>query len=105
MEMHLAPHDGQKSRRLQLNVTSLWWLQSRQRRRKKPRARMPQSWRASNLSFTNFGSRRLARSQPMRECGGLLLSQAVQSVYSAQVAPVVDRGAVHNAAGGMSGGH
>ena len=37
--MRLAPHEGQKPRRLQLKATSLSWPQSPQRRRSKPWAR------------------------------------------------------------------
>ena len=51
--MRLAPHDGQKPRRLQLNANSSSWPQSPQRRRRKPWARMPHSRKASNASLTN----------------------------------------------------
>lgn len=53
--MHLAPHDEQKPRRLQLNATSLSWPQSPQRSRRKPWARMPHSRKASNSPLTNCG--------------------------------------------------
>ena len=54
--MRLAPQDGQKPRRLQLQATSLSWPQSLPRSRRKPWARMPRSTEASNSSFTNCGS-------------------------------------------------
>jgi len=50
--MRLAPHDGQKPRRLQLKATSLSCPQSPQRSRRKPWARMPHSRKASNSSLT-----------------------------------------------------
>ncbi len=54
-DMRRAPHEGQNPRRLQLNATSLSCLQSAQRRRGPPCARMPHSRNASNSSLTNCG--------------------------------------------------
>jgi hypothetical protein len=54
--MRRAPQPGQKPRRLQLKATSFSWAQSAQRRRRKPRAKMPQSRKASNSSLTNSGN-------------------------------------------------
>ena len=42
---------GCKPRRLPLKATSVSWLQSPQRRRKKPWARMPHSRKASNSAL------------------------------------------------------
>ena len=93
--IRLAPHDGQKPRRLQEKATSLSWPQSPQRSRRKPWARTAAFEEGVELVLHKLRQVGAGSGFGLGEEGrGVLLHQAVQRGLLGAVALVVIRGAI-----------
>ena len=104
--MRLAPHDGQKPRRLQLKATRLSCPQSPQRSLKKPCARMPHSRKASNSALGVLRQIGSGGGFGLGEEGrGVLLHQTVQRGLLGAVTLIVDGGTLRYQGGSTGGLH